>query len=142
VATHNFHAELGCFVVHEFPDYLDVVDDILDAHNPDVVNQIYEVQALEASLTAQDYELLKPIKRNGLLDTPDWKCFCHLAKKDKVEQMVNQAKLKHYWRDPFWRFGFLVPRTNGQAVENDLANGDSKWQDSKAVEMEQLVDTL
>jgi hypothetical protein len=31
----------------------------LDAHNPDVVNQIFEVQALEASPTLQDYEIFK-----------------------------------------------------------------------------------
>jgi hypothetical protein len=60
VASHNIHAEPEFFNVHEYPDYLDVVDDIVDAHNPDVVNQIYEVQDLEASPTTQDYELLKP----------------------------------------------------------------------------------
>jgi hypothetical protein len=38
VATHALHAEAEYFDVHEYPDYLDVVDDILDAHNPDLVN--------------------------------------------------------------------------------------------------------
>jgi hypothetical protein len=46
--------------VHEYSDYFDVVDDIMDSRNPDVVNQIYEVPAFEASPTIQDYELLKP----------------------------------------------------------------------------------
>jgi hypothetical protein len=54
--------------------------------------------------------------------------------------MVNQAKLKSYRRDPIWNFGFLVPHTHVQAVEIDLANGNSKWQDSEAVEMEQLAE--
>jgi hypothetical protein len=62
----------------------------------------------------------KYAKRNGLIDTPGWKPFRHLAKIDKkVEQMVNQDKLKSYRRDPFCRF--LVPPTHNQAVEIDLA---------------------
>jgi hypothetical protein len=39
VATHTLHAELHFFDVHEYPDYLNLVDDILDAHN-----QIYKFQ--------------------------------------------------------------------------------------------------
>jgi hypothetical protein len=54
--------------------------------------------------------------------------------------MVNQAKLHSYRREPFWKLGFLVPRTHGQAVEIDLANGKSKWQDSEGVEMKQLAE--
>jgi hypothetical protein len=79
-------------------------------------------------------------KRNGLLDTHGWKRFRHLAKNyKKVKQMANQAKLKSYQRDPFWKFGSLGPRTHGQALEIDLANGNSKCQGSEAVEMEQLA---
>jgi hypothetical protein len=53
-------------------------------------------------------------KRKGLLDTPGWKRFHHLAKNNKKdEQIVNQVKLNFYWQNPFWKFGFLVPRTHG-----------------------------
>jgi hypothetical protein len=45
VATHNLHAEPEFLIVHEYPDYLAVVDDILDSNNPDVNNDIYEFQA-------------------------------------------------------------------------------------------------
>jgi hypothetical protein len=38
VATHNLHVEPAFFNVHEYPDYLDVVNNILDEHNPDVLN--------------------------------------------------------------------------------------------------------
>jgi hypothetical protein len=69
VATHTSHAEPEIFDVYEYSDYLDVVNDILDAHNPDVVNQIYEVQALEASQTLQDYELLKTFFARATADT-------------------------------------------------------------------------
>jgi hypothetical protein len=47
-------------------------------------------------------------RRNGLLDTPGWKRFKSLGKNEKkIERMVNQAKLKSYRRDPFWKFGFF-----------------------------------
>jgi hypothetical protein len=49
MTTHTLHEEPGVFNVHEYPDYLDAADDILDAYNPDLVNQIYEFQAFEAS---------------------------------------------------------------------------------------------
>jgi hypothetical protein len=52
VAAHTLHEEPEFFDVHEYPDYLDTIDDILDAHNPDVVNQIYHFQALGTSPTS------------------------------------------------------------------------------------------
>jgi hypothetical protein len=58
VATHTLHVEPECFNLHEYPDYLDVVDHIFDARNPYLVNKIYEAKALDASLTLLDYELL------------------------------------------------------------------------------------
>jgi hypothetical protein len=36
--------------------------------------------------------------------------------------MINQAKLKSYRRDPFWKFGVLVPRNHAQEVELDKEN--------------------
>jgi hypothetical protein len=54
VAICVLHAEPEFFYVHEYPIYLDEVDDILDVLDLDFVNQIYEVRALEASPTPQD----------------------------------------------------------------------------------------
>ena len=54
--------------------------------------------------------------------------------------MINQAKLKSYRRDPFWKFGALVPRTHAQAVEIDQKNGNTLWQDAEATEMRQLLE--
>jgi hypothetical protein len=56
--------------------------------------------------------------------------------------MVNQAKLRSHQQDPFWKFRFLVPCTYGRVVDIDLANGNSKWQDSEAVEIEQLEEKV
>ena len=79
--------------------------------------------------------------RNNLLNTPGWKRFRHIYKNPKkVERMVNQAKLHSYRREPFWKYGVLVPRTHAQAIELDLKNGNTKWQDAEATEMRQLLE--
>jgi hypothetical protein len=54
--------------------------------------------------------------------------------------MINQAKLKTYRREPFWKFGVLVPRNHAQAVELDIANGNTKWQDAEVTERGQLFE--
>jgi hypothetical protein len=60
VASQTVYAEPEYFDVHEYPDYSDVVDNILDAHNPELVQTVYEAQAVEAFPTPKDYDLLKP----------------------------------------------------------------------------------
>ncbi|MFA9289401.1 MAG: reverse transcriptase domain-containing protein, partial [Weeksellaceae bacterium] len=78
-------------------------------------------------------------KRHNLLDTAGWKRFRRYAKSEKkLSRMINQAKLQSYRREPFWKFGVLVPRTHSQAVEIDMKNGDTKWQDAEETEMSQL----
>jgi hypothetical protein len=54
--------------------------------------------------------------------------------------MINQAKLKTYRHEPFWKFGVLVLQNHAQAVELDKANGNTKWQDAKVTERSQLLD--
>ena len=45
-------------------------------------------------------------KENGILDTPGWRCFMTLAKRDQHQiQMANKAKLKSYSRMPKFKFG-------------------------------------
>ena len=80
-------------------------------------------------------------RSNGILETPGWKRFKRLAKNEKkVERLVMQAKRQAYRRDPYWKFGVLVPRTHAQALELDLANGNTKWQDSERLEISQLLE--
>jgi hypothetical protein len=40
----------------------------------------------------------------------------------KSHQMINQAKIKLSWQETIWKFGFLVPCVNGQAIENANCN--------------------
>ena len=52
--------------------------------------------------------------------------------------MVNKAKWKSYKNSPVYMYGHQVPRNHQQAVELDLANGNTKWQDSEKLEHDQL----
>jgi hypothetical protein len=80
-------------------------------------------------------------KQHGLLDTPEWKCFrCHAKNDKKLQHMIDQAKLICYRREPFWKFGVLVPCAHAQALELDKKNGNVKWQDAEATEMSQLLE--
>jgi hypothetical protein len=63
-------------------------------------------------------------KKHNLLDIPGWKRFRRYSTNDKkVHCLVNQAKMKHFSREPFWKFGILVPCTHLQALELDKSNG-------------------
>jgi hypothetical protein len=80
-------------------------------------------------------------KQNNLLDIVGWKRFRRYEKNEKkLNHMINQAKLKSYRRDPFWKFGVLVPRTHAQAMELDKKNGNTKWLEAETTEMSQLLE--
>ena len=78
-------------------------------------------------------------KRNGLLSTPGWRRFKSLGMKgEKISRVVYQAKQRSHRREPYWKFGVLVPRTHEQSVEIDRQNGNTKWQEAEATEIRQL----
>ena len=78
-------------------------------------------------------------KEQGLLDTPGWKRFKGIAKRDKkMIRMINQSKLRSYRRDPIYQYGYRVPRTPEEAIAIDKANNNTQWQDAMALEMAQL----
>ena len=78
-------------------------------------------------------------KRAGLLDTPGWKRFKTIARREKkMLRMANQAKLASFRRAPTYQFGVQVPRTPQEAIRLDGENGNTLWQDSMALEMSQL----
>jgi Reverse transcriptase (RNA-dependent DNA polymerase) len=109
---------------------------LVEWESGEVTYEPLDMIAKDDPVTCTEYAI-----RNGLLDTPGWKRFKSIAKKEKtIKRMVNQAKLRSYRREPFWKFGFLVPRTHAQAVEIDQRNGNTKWQDAEATEMRQLLE--
>ena len=80
-------------------------------------------------------------KENNLLDTPGWKRFKSLARRDKkLLRIVKQAKLRSFRTMPKYKYGFLVPNDYNHALEIDRRNGNTKWRDSIALELQQLDD--
>ena len=99
----------------------------------------YEPLDLIASddpVTCAEYVLM-----NNLLDQTGWKRFRRFEKNEKqMQRMINQAKLRSYRQDPFWKFGVMVPRTHSHAIEIDEKNGNTKWQDAEATDMQHLLE--
>jgi hypothetical protein len=80
-------------------------------------------------------------KRHSLLEIPVWKRFRRYSKKEKeMHRIVNQAKIEHFRRDPFWKIGILEPRTHLQALELDKTNGNTKWHEAEELEMKQVFE--
>jgi hypothetical protein len=78
-------------------------------------------------------------REHKLLDEPGWKRFKTLARREKkMLRMVNQAKLRSYRVSPKYMYGYEIPRNFNHAVQLDERNGNTKWQDSTALEMQQL----
>ena len=76
---------------------------------------------------------------NKLLDTPGWKRFKSIARRQKkLFRMANQAKLRSFNSAPRYKYGYEVPRTYDQAVRLDQRNANTKWQDATKTEMAQL----
>ena len=80
-------------------------------------------------------------KEQGLLDKPGWKRLKGIARRDKkMIRMLNQSRLKSFRRAPIYKNGFRVPRTPEEAIEIDKENGNTRWQDAIALEINQILD--
>jgi hypothetical protein len=60
VPTHLVQPESEFFDVHEYLAYDDLIDDIVDALNPTVVQDIYQVNNLDIRAPSKDYNVLRP----------------------------------------------------------------------------------
>ena len=49
--------------------------------------------------------------------------------------MINQSKLRSYRTAPRYKFGFEVPRDHKHAMSIDKRNRNTKWRDSKKIEI-------
>ena len=64
-------------------------------------------------------------REHELLDTPGWKQFKAIAKRQKkLTCMVNQVKLRSYNLAPKFKNGFEVPKTYEQAIRLDERSGN------------------
>ena len=78
-------------------------------------------------------------KKNNLLETPGWKRFKDIAKRHKkMLRLLNQSKLRSYRTSPLYKNGFRLPRTPEEAIEIDKENGNTRWQESIALELSQI----
>ncbi len=80
-------------------------------------------------------------REHGLLDTPGWKRFKRIAKREKVlRRAVNQAKIRSYNTAPRFKYGYELPRNYEHAKFLDRRNGNTKWQDANKLEFDQLAE--
>lgn len=78
---------------------------------------------------------------NNLLDLDGWKQFRRKARNLKtLKRRVTQAVKQHKKRAPIFMFGVENPRDAKHALESDIKNGNTKWQDSEYTEIQQLMD--
>lgn len=78
-------------------------------------------------------------KDNNLLETPGWKRFRNLAKRQKkFTRLVNQAKLRSYNTAPRFKYGFEIPRNYEHAMRLDERNKNTRWKDAVALELTQI----
>ena len=97
-----------------------------------------ETTAVSLSLLAEDDPVACALyaKEHNLLETPGWKRFKQLARRHKkFLRHVNQAKLRSARAAPKYKYGFELPKGYDHAVRLDERNGNTKWQDAMAHEL-------
>ena len=96
-------------------------------------------EPLNLMIADDEVTVAKYAKDNDMLDTPGWKALKRLANRTiKLTCLINQAKLRSLRTAPKYMYGFRVPSTYEDALEIDKSNGNTKWQDATALEMQQL----
>lgn len=78
-------------------------------------------------------------RENDLLETPGWRRFKRLAKREKkLLRIVNQAKLRSFRRGIKYKYGFIVPNDYDHAKQLDATNKNDRWKKAVELEMSQL----
>jgi hypothetical protein len=54
--------------------------------------------------------------------------------------MVNQSRIKATRNAPRYKFGYRIPRNYSEAMQFDLKNGNTLWQEATDLEMSQLAE--
>jgi hypothetical protein len=79
--------------------------------------------------------------KHGLLEKEGWKRFKEIAKREKkMLRMVNQSRIKATRKTPRYKFCYHIPRNYDEAMQNDLKNGNTLWQEATDLEMSQLAE--
>ena len=80
---------------------------------------------------------------NDLLETPGWKRFRRLARREKkMKRMIKQAALASKRSGPIFKFGVQIPRNEREARELDKkyidAGTEAKWFKAEVTEIDKL----
>ena len=94
------------------------------------INDVYRDDPVTLSMYA---------KKHDLLDEAGWKRCRRCAKREKIiGRMINQTRLKNFRNRPKYKYGFQVPHNHQEAVLIDEREGNTKWQDSEVLEINQI----
>jgi hypothetical protein len=94
---------------------------MVEWENGDITMEPLQIIAKDDPVTCAIYA-----KDNGLMDTPGWKHFKSIAKRQKkFTRMVNQAKLRSHSTATKFKSGYQVARNYAKAVRLDERNGNS-----------------
>ena len=107
-------------------------------YNVEVEWEIGDVTMEPLDFIAEDVKLDLAVyaKENDLIDKPGWIRFRDLAKNEKKTlRLIKQARLRSFQTAPKYMYGFKIPKDYNEAVELDVRNGNTKWQDSTHLEM-------
>jgi hypothetical protein len=78
---------------------------------------------------------------HGLLEEEGWKQFKGIAKREKkMLRMVNQSHIKVTCNASRYKFGYRIPCNYDEAMQFDLRNGNTVWQEATNLEMLQLAE--
>jgi hypothetical protein len=70
------------------------------------------------------------------MNVPGWKRFKRYAKREKILQcVINQAKVRQVKTRVKFKFGYEVPKNYAQAIELDVKNNNTEFEDAVEVEM-------
>ena len=117
------------------PDYKGSMYNVMiEWENGEITSEPLHIISKDDPVTCAIYA-----RENGLLNTPGWKQFKSIAKRQKkFTRMVNQAKLRSFNAAPKYKNGFEIPRSYKQAIGFDEKNKNTKWQDAVALELQQI----
>ena len=94
---------------------------------------LYDSDRVTVAIYAKKHDLLS---KKGWCDLPGIKKL--ICTQKKIIRAANQAKLHSFRTAPIFMYGFQVPRNHAQALELDAANGNTRWQDTEKLELDQI----
>ena len=137
-------------IVWKFQDIIDHQGPLTKTHK-DYKGSLYNLTILwengetsiePLSLIAADDPVSCAIyaRKHNLINLPGWKRLRGLAKRQgQLFRHINQVKIQSFGSKPKFKYGFEIPRNYKHAVDIDKRNGNTKWQDATALELESMA---